>query len=234
MIGLGTIANVAGILAGSCLGLLLGRGIKDRYREIVMQAIGLCVVIIGLQMALKTQNIMVDIVSLVIGSIIGEYFDIEGKLNHLGQFLGNKFNKKKSPSGEDLKDGFVEGFVSASLIFCVGAMAIVGSLEDGLKGNPAILYAKTLMDATGAVVFSANFGIGVAFSALSVGVYQGILTLLASWVGPYLTENVIEAFSSVGGVLILAIGINMFDVIKLRIGNMLPAMFVAGIIAAIM
>jgi len=234
MIGLGTMANVAGILAGSCLGLLLGRGIKDKYREIVMQAIGLCVVIIGLQMALKTQNIMVDIVSLVVGSVLGEYLAIEDKLNSLGQFLGGKFARKKQTATEQTQDKFVEGFVSASLIFCVGAMAIVGSLQDGLKGDPAILYAKTLMDATGAVVFSANFGVGVAFSALSVGIYQGILTLLSSWVGPYLTEGVIGALSSVGGILILAIGINMFGVIKLRIGNMLPAIFVAGIIAAVL
>jgi len=230
MIGLGTAANVAGILACSLLGLLLGQGIKDKYREIVMQAIALCVGVIGLQMALKTQNIMIDIVSMVVGSILGEYLDIEGKLNTFGKFLGNKFAGKKAGAGA--QDKFVEGFVSTSLIFCVGAMAIVGSLQDGLKGDPSILYAKSLMDGTGSVVFGANFGLGVAFSALSVGIYQGALTILASWVGPYLTEFVIGEISSVGGLLILAISINMFNVIKLRIGNMLPAMFVAGIIAA--
>ena len=233
MIGLGTAANVGGILVGSCLGLLLGRGIKDKYREIVMQSIALCVGVIGLQMALKTQNIMIDIVSMVVGSSLGEYLDIEGKLNTFGQFLGNKFAKKKSGGDGAAQDQFVEGFVSTSLIFCVGAMAIVGSLQDGLKGDPSILYAKSLMDGTGSVVFSANFGLGVAFSALSVGIYQGALTILASWVGPYLTEFVIGEVSSVGGLLILAISINMFNVVKLRIGNMLPAMFVAGLIAAL-
>lgn len=233
MIGMGTIVNVGTILAGSALGLVLGRGMKEKYQVTVMKGIALCVCVIGLQMALKSQNMMIDIVSIVLGSVMGEYFNIEDKLTKLGEALAGRFNKKQAAGAEGEKERFVEGFVSTSLIFCVGAMAIVGSLEDGLNGNTAILYAKAIMDGVGAVVFTANLGIGVAFSALAVGIYQGSLTLLASWVGPYLTEGVIGAVSSVGGLLIFAIGINMFDVVKIRIGNMLPAMFIAGIIAAI-
>lgn len=230
MIGLGTLANVATILVGSAIGLILGQGIKEKYRITIMQGIALCVLVIGLQMALKTPNVMVDIVSLVLGSLVGEFCNIEDKLTSMGQWLGGKF-QKKSQQGE-VENRFVEGFVTTSLIFCVGAMAIVGALQDGLKGDPTILYAKSLMDGVGAVIFTANFGVGVAFSALSIAIYQGGITLLASGVGPYLTEGVIGAASSVGGILIVAISLNMLGMVKIRLGNMLPAMFIAGIIAS--
>lgn len=233
MIGLGTLANIGTILTGSALGLFLGQGLKDKYRVTVMHGIGLCVTVIGMSMALKSPNTMVDIVSMVVGAVIGEIIDIEDKLNRFGEYLGKKFSGKKN-SDSSAQERFVEGFVSTSLIYCVGAMAIVGSLQDGLKGDASILYAKAIMDGVGTVVFTANFGIGVAFSALSVGLYQGSLTLLASYIGPFLTETVIAAVSSVGGLLILAIGINMLCNLKIRIGNMLPAMFIAGIITAIM
>lgn len=238
MMGLGTLANVATILIGSALGLFLGRGMKEKYQTTVMLGIALCVCVIGLKMALKSENMMIDIVSMVLGCVLGEYCQIEDKLTHLGEFLAQKVSRKPQSgqvagANQTEQDKFVEGFVSTSLIFCVGAMAIVGSLEDGLKGDPSILYAKAIMDGVGTVVFSANLGIGVAFSALSVALYQGSLTLLASFVGPFLTEHVISAVSSVGGLLILAIGINMLGAAKLRIGNMLPAMFIAGVIASI-
>jgi uncharacterized membrane protein YqgA involved in biofilm formation len=214
---LGTIVNTVAIAAGTLAGLALRKGLPDRYHRIIMQAVGLAVVVIGLKGALKSDDLLVVIISLVIGTLAGEWLDIEALLDRLGQALETSLGKK----GGNLS----KGFVTASLIFCVGAMAIVGSLESGLNNNNQTLFAKSVLDGVTSVVLASSLGFGVFFSAVSVLVYQGLITLAAGFLKPVLTPNVIVQMSSVGGILIMAIGLNLLDLTRIKIGNMLPAIF---------
>lgn len=188
MVGTGTIVNVAAIAAGSLVGLLVGRGIKEKYQETVIYGLALCVILLGLQMAFQGRHILITIVSLVIGSILGEALDIEDKLEKVGLWLAQKVQKAKRKGNADT-DAFVEGFLSTSLLYCVGAMAIVGSIQDGLTGDATTLYTKALIDGLSGIIYASNMGIGVLFSALSVGVYQGTLTALAGLLGPYMSQT---------------------------------------------
>lgn len=236
MKGLGTIVNVLTVIAGSGLGIFLRRGIPEKYRETIMAGVALAVGLIGLQMALKTENVLIVILSLVIGAMVGEFCHIEDRLNNLGTWLGQKLGRKNSSAtgASAGKESFVDGFVTASLLFCVGAMAIVGSLQDGLSGNPSTLFAKSMLDFVSATILGATYGIGVTVSAISVGLYQGILTVLAGLVGPYLTERVITEITATGGLTIVGLSVNMLKVGKIRIGNLLPAIFIAGFFATIL
>lgn len=213
----GTLVNTLAIAAGSLLGLAFRGGIPLHYQQTVIQAIGLAVVLIGMSGAMKTQDILVVIFSLAIGSLIGEWLRIETRLNQLGNWL-----EKKCAQSEG---GIAKGFVTASLIYCVGSMAIVGSMESGLTGNHQTLYAKSVLDGISAIIFASTFGVGVLFSAISVGVYQGILTLSAVLMKPYLIPLVVDQMSAVGGLLIMAIGFNLLEIKSMRVANMLPAIF---------
>jgi uncharacterized membrane protein YqgA involved in biofilm formation len=215
---LGTIVNTLAIIAGSLLGLLFRGGIPEKYSKTVMHAIGLAVVLIGLKTALKTDAILMVILSLAAGSILGELLRIEDRLAGVGSWIGRRL----AGGGK----GVAEGFVSASLLYCVGAMAIVGSMESGLSGNHQTLFAKSVLDGIGSVVFASTLGIGVLFSAVSVFVYQGLITVGASFLKQFLTPEVVSQMSAVGGLLILAIGIGLLEIKKLKIGNMLPAIFI--------
>lgn len=231
MTGLGTIVDAGAILLGSTLGLFLRRGLPEKWQESIMQAVSLCIIIIGIQMALKSENIIITIVSLVIGTIIGEWLDINSKLQKFGAWLGAKIVGKNT-TGAAKSIG--EGFVAASLIYCVGALAILGSLADGLKGDTTILYAKATLDFIISVILTANMGIGVAFSAASVLLYQGALTMLAGAVEPLLTESILQEITATGGVLIIAIGINTLKIIEIRISNLLPAIFMPLVLITIL
>lgn len=215
---IGTFVNASAIIAGGTAGLLLKKGINDSYKVTVMQAISLSVILIGVHSALKATDLLGVIICMAVGSLMGEFAGIEARLDHLGRWAEKRFSR---PSGK----GFAKGFVTASLVFCVGSMAIVGSLESGLSGNNATLYAKSLLDGITSVVFAASFGSGVILSALPVLVYQGTITLDAWLLKPFLTASVIAQMSGVGGLLIAAIGINMLELARIRIGNMLPAIF---------
>jgi uncharacterized membrane protein YqgA involved in biofilm formation len=229
MIGIGTIVNAGAIVAGGLAGIFIKKGLPERYKSIVMQALGLSVLFIGISGVLQGIFIVIDngklnsryimtmIFSLVIGGILGELINIESKLEHLGNWFQNRFFSNGG--------NFAEGFVTASLVYCVGAMAIVGSLEDGLAGNPKTLFAKAILDGVSAVVFAATMGYGVPFSALPVFLYQGAITLAAGLIKPWLTDSVISQMSLVGSVLIFAIGLSMLDIKKIKVGNMLPAIF---------
>lgn len=232
MVGMGTVVNVAAIAGGSLLGLLVGRGIKEKYQETVIYGLALCVIVLGIQMALQGQHILLTIISLVVGSILGEALGIEEKLEQVGILLAEKFQKSRK-KGDAGTDAFVEGFLNASLLYCVGAMAIVGSIQDGLSGDPTTLYTKALIDGLSGIIYASNFGVGVLFSALSVGVYQGILTALAGFLGPWLSQLVVQEVAACGGLMILGIGINMTKLLKIRVGNMLPGLLVAGVAAGI-
>lgn len=243
MIGLGTIINTAAVLAGSCLGLVLKGGLPKRFQDIVMGALGLCTMFIGISGALtglltvegnaiETQETMMMIASMITGALIGEFLDIERRLEGFGEWCKKIVASKAGKIGG--METFVEAFVTSSLVICVGAMAIVGALEDGLNHNYSILFAKSVMDGVLCVVFAASLGVGVCFSALPILVYQGGITLLAGLVRPYLTESVIGRMSFVGSVLIFALGINLVFGKKLKIGNMLPAMFMPLILQVIL
>jgi uncharacterized membrane protein YqgA involved in biofilm formation len=215
---LGTVVNTLAIIAGSLLGLLLRGGIPKKFSNIIMHAIGLAVVLIGIKTALKTDDILIVIVSLALGSLLGELLRIEDRLERLGHWLGASLSK----DGE----GVSKGFVSASLLYCVGAMAIVGSMESGLSGNHQTLFAKSILDGVGSILFASTLGIGVLFSAASVFIYQGLITLSAGFIKPFLSPDVVSQMSAVGGLLIFAIGIGLLEIKKIKIGNMLPAIFI--------
>lgn len=230
MIGLGTIVNTLAVIIGSCIGLVIKGGLKERYQQIIMQALGLATMFIGASGAmsgmltiidngLQTQGSMLLIASLVFGALVGEFLNIELRLEQLGMWLKSKVNVKNDTT-------FVEGFVTSALVICVGAMAIVGALQDGLQGDPSTLFAKAILDFIIVMVFASTLGIGVTFSALPLFVYQGSITIFASFLKPFLTEIVIANLSFVGSVLIFAVGINLCFGNKIKVANLLPAMIV--------
>jgi len=206
------------IIAGSLIGLLFKGGISEKYNRTMMQAIGLAVVLIGVKTALKTDAILIVILSLAIGGILGELLGIEDRLELLGNWIGKRLSKDST--------GIARGFVSASLLFCVGAMAIVGSMESGLAGDHQTLFAKSILDGISSVFFASTLGIGVIFSAASVFVYQGFITMTASFLGQFLVPDVVSQMSAIGGLLILAIGIGLLEIKKIKVGNILPAIFI--------
>ena len=198
------------------------KGLPQRLRETVMQGLGLCVMVIGIMGAIKTQDMMVIIISVVVGGWIGALFNIEKRLDQLGRYM-QRLLAGKHDAGDNT---FAKGFVTASLIYCVGAMAIVGSLESGLKGDHSTLIAKSALDGISAIVFASTMGPGVALSALAVLIYQGSIALLAQWASPLFTTVLIAEMSAVGGLLIIGIGLNLLFDKHLSVGNLLPAIFV--------
>ena len=216
-----TLINVALILVGSVLGLLFKNLISERLSQVITSALALCVLGIGINGMIGTGDTLCVIICMVVGTLIGEVIDIERRLEGAGDLLRRKITKG-SDTGR-----FTEGFVTASLLYCVGAMAITGSIEAGLNHNYSILISKGVLDGVSAISFAAAMGIGVAFSAIPLFLYQGGITLLASVVGPYLGEAVITEMSAVGGTIIVALGINMLGLgkEKIKAGNMLPAIF---------
>ena len=231
MVGLGTIINVFAIIVGTTLGILLHKFIPERLQNTVMSGVGLSVCFVGVSGVISkmlvptngrfdTKDTMLMVASLVIGAFVGELLNIEKQLEKFGNFCKSHIKSKKENAR------FTEGFVSASLLFCVGAMAIVGSLEDGLSGDYTTLFAKSLMDGTISIFFAATMGAGVFLSILPVAVYQGAITLLAGVIKPLLSNVLIDQISLVGSVLIFAIGINMCANTKIKTGNLLPAVLV--------
>nr|WP_277999065.1 DUF554 domain-containing protein [Moorella sulfitireducens] len=220
----GTLVNVLAILAGTLVGTIIGQRLPQRLLTTVTQATGLGVLLVGLSMAGQSQNIVLVIVSLAAGGICGELLDIEGRLASLGKRLELYFSR--NGRGE-----ITRAFVGSSLLFCVGAMAIMGSLEAGLRGNHGTLYAKSILDGILAVSMSAVQGWGVALSALAVFIYQGGLTVLAGWLQHYLTPAVIAEITASGGLLIIAIALGILKVKDIRTGNLLPALLFAALLA---
>lgn len=217
---IGTMINFAAIIAGTALGLLLRKGIPERMRETVMQGLGLCVLLIGVSGAIKTGDTMCVIVSMVVGGLLGSAVNIEHRLDQLGTFAERKLLNGRSDST------FAKGFVTASLVYCVGAMAIVGAMDSGLRGNHATLIAKSALDGVSAIFFASTMGAGVGLSALAVLVYQGAIALLATWIAPILTNPIINEMSAVGSLLIIGIGLNMLYDKHIAVGNLLPAIFI--------
>lgn len=221
----GTIANTAAVVLGTSLGLLLQKGIPERFKTTIMQGLSLAIFLIGVQMALTTGNILIVIGSLVIGGLIGEVLKLDRMLEKLGQ----RFEKRLSTSTGSIS----KGFVTSSLVYCVGSMAVVGAIQDGLTGNAEVLYAKAMLDGIASVVFSSTLGFGVMLSAISVFIYQGTITLLASYAGTLMTPVAIAEMTATGGLLIVAIAANMLEVAAIKVVNLLPAVFVSILLAFI-
>lgn len=213
----GTIVNALVVLVGGVVGNFVKQGFPERIKNTIMQGLALAVMLIGISMALKTENVMIIIGSLVVGGIVGELLDIELQLNRVGAWLESKFGGQQGEFGH--------GFVTASLVYCVGAMAIMGSLQGGLEGKHDILLAKSMLDGISSVVFASTMGLGVAFAALPILLYQGSITLLASWIAALLTATIITEMSAAGGLLILGLGFNMLGMAKIKVGNLLPSIF---------
>jgi len=213
---IGTLINAGAVILGSLIGLMLRKGIPQQLKDTLIKGMGLCVMLIGVQGALKTENVMLVILAIVIGGCIGVLLKIEKNLDRLGQALQKRFSH-----GED--DSFGKGFVTASLMYCVGAMAIVGSLDSGLRGDHSTLIAKSILDGVNSIILASTMGPGVMLSALAVLIYQGSIALLAQVVQPILTQRAITEMSAVGGLLIVGIGMNMIRKEHIPVGDMLPA-----------
>ena len=230
MIGLGTIINTAAVILGGALGILLKNGIAKRFEKILMQSLGLATIFIGISGALKymlvvenssiaTQGTILLIFSLVIGCLLGELLDIESKMEKIGI-------KLKSIAKVKNDNRFVDGFVNASLVICVGAMAIVGAMQDGLTGDSSMLIAKALLDFVIVAVLTATYGIGAAFSAIPIFIYQGIITLIAALFGAVISDGLIAELSFVGNALVFCVGVNLVREKTFRVANMLPALLI--------
>lgn len=218
----GTMINAAAILVGSGMGLLLKSGMPERYQQTIMNGLGLSVGIIGLEMAIKTQNILIVIISMVVGAIVGEKVNLDKRLTSFGDWLTSRLGSRFGDVGK--------GFVTASLVFCVGAMAIVGSMQDGLSGDAGTLIAKAMLDGVASLVFASTMGVGVMLSSASVFLYQGTITLLAEGLRSVLSDAAIREMSAVGGLLITGIGMMLLEVKTIKVANLIPAIPVAAII----
>jgi len=219
---MGTIINAMAIIAGGAVGLLFRKGFPEKIAQTTLQVLGLFTLVIGLSMALQGQEIIMVVISLAFGAALGEWLDIEGRLERFGGWLEKRLKlTEKSPA---------KGFIYTSLLFCVGSMAILGSITDGLKGDPSILVTKALLDGIISIPFAANMGAGVLGSALPVLLYQGSLTLLASKVQFFFTPVMIRELTSVGGVIVMGIGINILGIQKIRVGNFIPALILIVLI----
>lgn len=222
----GTIINVLAILGAGFVGLLLGKGIPKNISQTIEDGLGILVLIIGIQYALKADSLAIVGISLALGAIIGEVRAWEARLDKVGNLLQSRFSQ-----GED--NQFVKGFVSASLLFCVGAMAVIGALEDGLTGNYQILLIKSILDGIFALIFAASMGIGVLVSAIPVLIYQGSISLASTLIKPILTDPMLNNITALGGVLIAALGLNIIGITKIKVANLLPGIVVVPIIMAI-
>lgn len=222
---LGVLVNTATVILGGLIGLLFKKGIPERFTDSIMTGIGLCTVYIGISGALQGQNILILIISIVVGSIIGTGIDVDQHINHLGQWLGNRFKKS-----EDNSPSVAEGFVTGCLFFCIGAMTVVGSLNAGLTGDNEMLFTKSLLDFIASAMLSVSLGIGVLFSAAFVFTFQGSIVMLARFLQPILTDAAILEITSAGSLMILALGLNIMGITKIKVANYLPAIVVAPIL----
>ncbi len=241
----GTIINALAVLAGSAAGLLLkwlaahfssrlptgSAALGQRLQSIIMNGVALCVLYIGISGALKGNNTLAAILSMVAGAVVGELLDLDRRMRSLGDWVQKKTARLTQGEGGATVS---EGFVTASLLFCVGAMAIVGALENGLTGNYETLQAKSLLDGISAIVFSSSLGIGVAFSAVALFLYQGSISLLASVLSPLLGDAVIAEMTCVGSLLIVALALNMLNLAKIKVMNLVPAIFLPILLCTFM
>jgi hypothetical protein len=221
----GTLINAGAVIVGSLIGLIIHFRLPKRITLIAFQGIGLFTLFLGINMATKTNNFLIMIFSILLGSIIGELVDIDSAMNKFSEWLKNKIKSKNNK--------FSEGFITAFLLFCMGSMTILGAIEEGLGGASNLLLAKSILDGFSSIVLSASLGIGVIFSAIPLLIYQGGLTLFASLLQNFFTEILINELTAVGGLLLIGLGINILEIKKLKILNMLPSLIIVVILTAI-
>lgn len=231
MAGLGTMINVAGILIGGIIGLICGKALKERYQETLVSAIGVCTLFIGISGALEkmltvadgklsTSGTMMMIGSFAVGALVGEWINLEDRMEQFGRWL-------KVKTGSEGDTSFVDGFVTASLTVCIGAMAVVGSIQDGINGDYSILAAKAVLDLIIVMIMTASMGKGCIFSAIPVAIFQGAVTLLAGLLEPLMTEQALHNLSLTGSVMIFCVGVNLVWGKKIKVANLLPTLVVA-------
>jgi uncharacterized membrane protein YqgA involved in biofilm formation len=225
---LATFINAAAIVLGSLVGLLLKKSLSERYEKAVFTAAGIVSLTIGIQMALKTSHVLAFAIALILGGLAGTFLDIEGAILRLGERLKKRFAKREEGGT------FAYGFLSASVLYCSGAMAIVGSFKAGTEGDYALILTKSVLDGFISIIFASAMGVGVAFSALTVLVYQGFLTLASVWLKPWVSELMIAELTGIGGALVVMIGINLLDLKKLKTGDFLPALVVTVLLVMAM
>lgn len=218
------LANSIFIILGSLVGLLLKKGIPEKMKDSLVRAMGLCVLLIGISLSLKGKNILIIVISIAIGTLIGELIDVDNQINKLGDRLQSKFSKNKNAI-------FAEGFVTASILFCAGAMGVVGSLNVGLTGNGDTLMVKGLIDGVIASIFATAFGIGVMFSSVTVFIYQAVFIILASILSKYLGPDVIASVNGVGGITVIGIGLNLSLNSDIKVANIALAVFIPMILS---
>ena len=223
---IGAIVNTLAAVVGGLLGSLLKKGIPERFADLVQKGLALCVLYIGIKGSLVGTNTLVTILSLVLGAILGELMNIDGAIERLGAWAQRKLSKGGSRLGE--------GFVTASLLFCVGSMAVVGYLQSGLTGNHETIFTKSMLDFVSAIILASTLGLGVCLSGAFVLVYQGAIVLLARWAAPILSDYVVAEMSCAGSLLIVALGLNMLGITKLKVANLLPALFLPIILCLFM
>lgn len=223
----GTLLNIATVLIGGMIGLLFGARIPDKLKETVIAGMGLFTGAMGLQMFLDTENPLIVLGALLIGTLLGEWWRIEDGLHRLGEFLERKFSRE----GEDGSNKFVRGFLTASLLFCVGPMTILGSIQDGLTGDYNLLAVKSVLDGFASMAFTSTLGVGVLFSTIIILVYQGGISLLAAQLDALVTPSMMNELTATGGVILLGLAISsLLEIKKIRVGNMLPALAIAPLI----
>ncbi len=225
----GSFINVALVVFGGALGLLLKKGLPERVSDAVMKGLGLCVLYIGIDGCLEGQNALVTVISMALGTIFGSAVDLDKRLNNFAKKIETKLSKKS-----DGKSDFAQGFVAATLLFCVGAMAIVGSLDSGISGDYSTLATKSVIDGVSSIVMASTMGYGVLLSCIPVFIYQGSITLLAGVVAPFLNDYTVAEMTCVGSLLIIAIALNMLNITKIKVMNSLPAVFLPVIICQFM
>lgn len=224
----GVIVNSLAIICGGILGLIVNKGIPKRLDKSIMDGLALVVIYMGISGALKGDNPLYVIISMVIGIIIGELIDIDKLLNKFGLYLDDKISNKNTDTSDELnkENKISKGFVSSSLLYCVGAMAVVGSIQSGLSNDYSVLFAKSVLDGVSSIFFAASMGVGVLLSSIAVLLYEGIITLGASGLSSILSTNVITYMTCVGSLLIMAMGLNMLKICDIKVANMLPSMFI--------
>jgi len=222
----GTIINVAAIVVGSLIGIFFGARLSDKLKSTIIAGMGLFLVAMGIQMFLKTENSLIVLAAILLGTLLGEWWRIEDGLHKLGEFLERKFSREQDDSNR-----FVRGFMTASLLFCVGPVAILGSIQDGLTGNYNLLAVKSVLDGFASIAFASTLGIGVAFSSLIILIYQGGISLMATQLDALITTNMMNELTATGGILLVGVGISsLLEIKKIHVGNMLPALLVAPLI----
>lgn len=215
---IGTIVNTATVIVGGCIGLLLKKNMPERIKEIYFQAVGLFVLAIGISMVYNMNHILIVVTSLVVGSLIGEWINIVAGAEKFSNYLKRKFKIGN--------ERFTEGFITSFLLFCMGSMAILGPIQEGTGVSSDLLMTKSVMDGFSALLLSSAMGIGVVFSAVPMFIYQGGITLIAMWASTFFTPDIINAITAVGGIMLIGLGINILDIKKLRIMNMLPSLLI--------